>query len=217
MNNKIGNDLIRWLSDVCLWIVLWLLLKGLNGSSSDASEMMLVSSDHLTRFQSAKALFARMEEESARQQRRTNAAAVPTTATTATTKQQSVVADDPQQQSVSAAAAHNTNIFLIKSKFEQSVSSNGLASSSSANVNGTTTTTTSTRRSLAFLTNPTRTSANVNDTTTNGIVLNPPQQQRKRLTMGPMPVNHQVKNTAYTSFLFSTILNWLLKISTNEC
>lgn len=64
----------------------------LSPPTDDDPETMLISSDHLTRFQSAKALFARMEEESARQQRRTAA------------KQ------DTQPP--------HSNIFLIKSKFE---------------------------------------------------------------------------------------------------
>lgn len=59
---------------------------------------MLVSSDHLTRFQSAKALFARMEEESARQQRRTGAG---------------------KQNEPNSSQQPPTNIFLMKSKFEQ--------------------------------------------------------------------------------------------------
>lgn len=125
--------------------------------------MMLISSDHLTRFQSAKALFARMEEESARQQRRTAAAA---------SKQQQA-ADQLLQQS-----PPHTNIFLIKSKFESTTTSQVGPTAITPVGNS--------RRSLAF-------GGSIGSSQGQKLNLNNPP--RKRLTMGPIATDHTTTTT----------------------
>lgn len=141
------------------------------GESSSGEGGMLISSDHLTRFQSAKALFARMEEESARQLRRNNGQAA-------------------NGRNVEQQPPHS-NIFLIKSKFEAQMAvqrdhSVGAAPSSSTN----------TRRSLAFGVTSSINGGGGLATSIGAQYGSGPKldqiQPRKRLTMGPIitPTNN---------------------------